>query len=460
MAHVVLMPKAGQSMIEGRVVAWLKKEGERVERGEPLLEIETDKANLEVEALEGGVLRKVFVGEGEVCPVLAPVGVLGTKDEEIDFDALRRAAEAEAGAAGDGGEMARGAGAPAAEEPAAPGAQQAATPPDSDLGTAREPAAGRGPVKDLPEATRSSPPRTSAPSAAERRGGESRRVLASPVARRIAGERGIDLRAIRGSGPGGRILRSDVEHAPAATQGNGGMLHAALPRAAAPPPPAPRPPARVALEGMRKAIASALIGSKRSIPHFYATATIDVTTALALRESRVTGGRKPSVNDLIVRAATLALRDEPRMSCRVFDEHIDYPEDINIGIAVGTDDGLVVPVLVRAQALDLEAIADRSRKLVASAREGKLTGAGQGTFTISNLGMYGIDGFTAIINPPEGAILAVGSVRQALVPAGGGFFPRSILQVTLSCDHRAIDGVIAARFLARLRAFLEEATEL
>jgi pyruvate dehydrogenase E2 component (dihydrolipoamide acetyltransferase) len=282
-----------------------------------------------------------------------------------------------------------------------------------------------------------------------------RRIAASPLARRLAQRDGIDLRALRGTGPRGRIIRRDVEAARAGDPAGAGLRPAA--KAAGPyPVPSPRPPARVPLAGMRRAIATALQRSKVAAPHFYATIEIDLTDTLAERKRREAEGLQASVNDVILRAVAQALADEPRVNCRVSDEAIDYPEDVNIGIAVGLDEGLVVPVLLRAQGRSLADIAAESRRIIDLARGGKLVGSGQGTFTISNLGMYGVRCFTAVINPPEGAILAVGKAIERAVPAGGGFLPRSILEVTLSSDHRAIDGVLAAKFLARLKAILEQ----
>jgi pyruvate dehydrogenase E2 component (dihydrolipoamide acetyltransferase) len=458
MAHLILMPKAGQSMTEGRVVAWLKKEGDAVARGEPLLEIETDKANLEVEAPESGVLRRIFVAEGEVCDVLAPVGVLGGAGEEIDFEALRKEGAPPSSAAADaaakksaGAALAAAAprGEPARSEPAA-GAALAPSP-AAPLAGARAPEAGNGAASVA--GTLQSAAAISLP---PRRDAAGRRVAASPLARRLAAERGIDLQALRGSGPGGRILRRDVEAAPpAATAGNGQAALLELRGAKPYPPPSPRPPSRVPLGGMRRAIASALQQSKSSIPHFYATMAIDMAAALSTRSRHEREGRRITVNDLVLAACARALVDEPRVNCRVSDEHIDYPQHANIGIAVGSDEGLIVPVILRAERYELAALAEESRRVIELAQAGKLVGAGQGTFTVSNLGMFGVESFTAIINPPEGAILAVGAIAQQLVPAGGGFFPRPILRVTLSADHRAIDGLLAARFLARLKHLLE-----
>lgn len=469
MAHAILMPRAGQSMTEGRIISWLKKEGEPVAKGDPILEIETDKANLEVEADEAGVLRKVFHGPGEVVPVLAVVGVIGGRDEAIDFAAMK--------ALGAPAEASEGPG--AAGAPALPAASSPTSAARSLTGSAST--TSRAPPATAPARSTAAPavhltqgvPQNGAPGASARSSSSSLaspphpagdghgRVFASPLARNVARERGVDLALLSGSGPGGRILRRDVdfaaEHPPARPSPSGGPRSAPL---RAYPPPSARPAPVVPFTGMRKAIASALLQSKQSIPHFYATATIDVTGALELKRAREALGVKVSVNDLILRATTLALIDEPKMSCRVFPDRIEYPQDIHLGLAVGGEDGLVVPVLLRAQTLSLEGLAAEARRIIQAAGAGKLVGSGQGTFTISNLGMLGVESFSAIINPPEGAILAVGAAQAQLVPFEGGFAARSLLKVTLSCDHRAIDGWIAGRFLQRLKHILEAADRL
>ncbi|HLU47339.1 MAG TPA: dihydrolipoamide acetyltransferase family protein [Planctomycetota bacterium] len=472
MAHVILMPKAGQSMTEGKIVAWLKKEGDEVRKGDPLFEIETDKANLEVEALASGTLRKIFVDEGASSPVLEAVGVIGERDEDIDFDALRASAKAATDGGGANGSPETRSSAGASNVQASSAETSKASSPSPAQGAARTPAsparpaaAPRAPVARSSVASAARPTASTflAPPPSDSHG---KRLRASPLARRLATERGVDLRAIRGTGPGGRILRRDVESAPA--NGNGRSAGSTLSPFAAVAgisraprlDPSPRPPAVVPFEGMRKAIASALRQSKGTIPHFYTTVAIDVTDALTLKQARALAGERITVNDLILRAVTLALLDEPRVNCRVFEDRIEHSDDVNLGIAVGSENGLVVPVILRAQEYDLGGLGDQARRIIASAQEGKLVGAGQGTFTVSNLGMFGVESFSAIINPPEGAILAVGSARDELVLAGGGFFPRSILRVTLSCDHRAIDGLIAARYLARLRWYLENPTTL
>ncbi|MEM7262120.1 MAG: dihydrolipoamide acetyltransferase family protein [Planctomycetota bacterium] len=457
------MPKAGQSMTEGRIVSWLKKEGDAVRRGDPVMEIETDKANLEVEATEDGVLRKIFIAEGESCLVLAAVGIIGGADEDVDFDGLRKEADDKAKAE--------------AESEAAPPPPKAApkasapkkrTQPRRPSAAAATPAPAPTPVAAAPIAQAQAATIAPAMVPAAPVDAKGRRIFASPVARKVAAERGVRLESLKGTGPGGRILRRDVESAPATNGASAGAapvmgapMGLPLPSLTKPyPAPAEAPPEIVPLEGMRGAIASALQQSKSTIPHFYTTVAIDITQALAIKAAHAQAGNKITVNDLVVRAVTLALLDEPGVNCRVFDGHIEYPEDINIGIAVGSDSGLVVPVLLGAQERDLLTVASDTRDIVRSAQNGKLVGSGKGTFTISNLGMFGVESFTAIINPPEGAILAVGAAKEELVVMGGGFFPRSILRVTLSCDHRAIDGLLAARFLQRLRYFLETATAL
>lgn len=442
MASPILMPRAGQSMTEGKIVVWLKKEGDAVQRGEPLLEIETDKANLEVEALDEGVLRKIFNQEGEVIPVLGVIGVIGGKDEKIDFEAIQAAEVTPEDAA--------------EEEPPAAGSDAPRETPSDPGATSGRSTAGETSQLDAGPAIKTA----GAAIAIESR--PAHRVFASPLARKIALERGVALENLSGTGPRGRILRRDVEHAPAG--GNGqpyGKGAVALDGGEKPYPPAsPRPPSSVPLEKMRRAIANALQQSKQNIPHFYATVPIDVSAALERRQVFRAQGAKISINDMVVRACSLALQDEPRVNCRVSPDHIDYPSDVNIGIAVGSEDGLVVPVVLRAQSLDLPGTASESRRVIEAASAGKLVGSGQGTFTISNLGMFGVESFTAIINPPEGAILAVGAVRNEVIPHAGGFLPRAILRVTLSSDHRAIDGLIAARFLGRLKHLLEHPERL
>ena len=434
MATLILMPQAGQSMTEGKIIRWIAEEGKAVQRGDPILEIETDKANMEVEAPADGVIRKILQPEGVVVPVLTPVAVLAAASEAFNLESLMQAAALAAATAP------AATPAPAAAPVQAPGPKiAAAAPPAPKAPTA--PAAARPAAPQI---------RTSAASPAGK-------IAASPLARRLAAREGMNLRNIRGTGPRGRIIRRDVEAAAKVRpRGRSAVPGLSTDLRGEYPPPAPRPPERVPLAGMRKAIATALQRSKVQAPHFYATVEIDITEALDIRRRKEAEGLKVSVNDMVVRACALALRDEPRVNCRVSDEAVEYPADVNIGIAVGLDNGLVVPVILRAQDRSLEDMAAEGRRIIEAARGGKLVGMGQGTFTISNLGMYGIKCFTAVINPPEGAILAVGRASERAVPAAGGFLTRTIIEATLSADHRAIDGLLAARFLDRLRRLLQE----
>ena len=365
--------------------------------------------------------------------MLTVIGVIGEPDEEIDLDALRSQHEKPAE---ETNESEKKTSSPAPAEKPRPlkaakteGEEKSSPPQAAAVGASASVTIVRQPAPRLDDG---------------------RRVAASPLARRLASERGVDIRSLEGSGPGGRILKRDVEQAPTNGQ-TGGAAQLTYPE------PVKRPPAKVALDGMRGAIAKALQHSKSTIPHFYTTIAIDISEALALKTSLAANGVRVTINDLVLRACVLALTDEPGVNCRVAEDHIEYPEEINLGIAVGNDDGLVVPVVLGAQAHDLEALATETGRVIEQARAGKLTGSGQGTFTISNLGMFGIESFTAIINPPEAAILAVGGIHQEAVPIGDGFVSRPILRVTLSCDHRAIDGFIAARFLSRIRFLLQTA---
>lgn len=428
MAQPLLMPQAGQTMTEGKIVRWFFKEGDRVRRGEPVLEIETDKANMDVEAPADGILHKILFPAGEIVPVLAPVAVIGALGEAVDLAAFKTA-------------PAKAAVAPAA--PAVEPGPKAAAGRVTITMAAAIPSEFKGPPAAGPAPTSYPPARPG-------------RLRASPLARRLARLRGVDLRSLRGSGPQGRIIRRDVESADAGKAGESKEpAGPTLPRTPY-PPPSPRPPARLPIEGRRKAIAGALQRSKAQAPHFYLTMEIDLTAALERRRELEAQGTRVTVNDLLVRALAIALGDEPLVNCRVFEDHIDYPEAINIGVAVGLDEGLVVPVVLNARERDLRGIADETKRIAEAARQGKLIGSGQGTFTLSNLGMFGVESFTAVINPPEGAILAAGAAAPRLVPFGGGFFPRSILKATLSADHRAIDGLLAAKFMGRLKALLED----
>jgi pyruvate dehydrogenase E2 component (dihydrolipoamide acetyltransferase) len=446
MAHKVIMPKAGQTMEEGTVVSWLKQKGDAVEKGDPLMVIQTDKADLEVESTASGVLHAVLVAEGETVPVLVPVAVIAEPGEEVDLASFL------------------GEGAP----PAAPAA------PASEPAAASAPAASAPAPQAPPAAVRATP---TAQKVAEAAGvdlatvsgtgvsgrimrddvlaaAEPKRLFASPYARKLARDHGLDLAAITGSGPDGRIIKRDVEAALAR-----GAATAPAPAAGA-AGAAPGEIQVVELTGMRKAIAGALQQSKQQAPHFYAAMDVDMTRAMAFRAYLKETGRKVTVNDLVLRAAVLALIEHPRVNCRVDGNQVSYHPKVNLGVAVGLEEGLVVPVILDAGRLALEELAAEARRIAGLAREGKLVGTGQGTFTVTNLGMFGVESFSAIINPPEAAILAVGSVTDGIVVKDQTFSLRKTMKLTVSVDHRVVDGVLAAKFLAAVKEALENPESL
>lgn len=427
MATRVVMAKLSPTMEEGRVLGWMKKEGDRVEMGEPVVEVETDKANMEVQAMGAGVLRKIVVAEGETVPTGTLLGVVAEPDEDIE--ALLKDATA-----GDGAGRA-----PQPEEPAAEQEEAAATAPSEQ---AAEPAAPKA----------AEPERAAAPSApAAAPGG---RVRSSPLARRMAKEAGIELGDLSGSGPGGRVIKRDIERA----------LKRGAPAAAPAGPVGPEPPfQQVELSQMRKAIARRMAESLGPIPHFFLTIEIDMERAaqvreeLNAREAEEGGSVKIGINDLLVKAAALALVRHPEVNVSYQGDHVRRYERADVGIAVALDEGLITPVLRNAQAKGLRQIAQESRALVEKARAKKLQPEeySNATFTISNLGMFEIEEFTAVINPPGATILAVGAVRERPVAVEGKVEVRRRMRVTLSCDHRAVDGAMGARLLDTFKKMLE-----
>lgn len=384
----IVMPQAGQSMEEGTIVAWRVRPGDAVEVGQVIFDVETDKATIEVEAVDAGRLAKVVLAEGETIEVKRPVAYLADSDADVE---AYLAAQADA--------------APAEAAPVE--APASAAPPVAE-------AASRPPVG--------------------RRG----RPKASPAARKLAASRGVDLAAAgRGSGPGGRILAADVAGATAAASG----------------------PVRHKMTGMRKAIAHNLLHSKQTIPHFYARLTIDADRMYAFyREQKAQ--YSCTLNDVVTLACGRVIREFPVFRSRLDgDGLIEFPT-ANIGIAVGLEDGLVVPVVVGVGRMGLKELAAEARRLIDNARAGKVEGVGQGVFTITNLGMFGVEEFAAIINPPEAAILGVGALREGVQVRDGAMRAARVMTVTLSVDHRVIDGVMAAHFLARLKEILEDPGQL
>ncbi|HXY29172.1 MAG TPA: dihydrolipoamide acetyltransferase family protein [Gemmatimonadaceae bacterium] len=443
MATKVVMEALSPTMEEGRLVKWLKGEGDRVAKGDLLAEIETDKAIMELAARADGVLRARLVKEGETRPVGQIVAVIGEPNENIDA----MVAEAAAAAPTVGPTAAPATpSAPAASTPTAPAAPPPPPPPPPSRSPTPPP--GRPSLRPAPAAavaaTATAPAAPLAP-AAEGNGG---RLRSSPLARRLASERGLELGSVRGSGPGGRIIRRDVEAAPAGAAARAASV-AAKPR--------------LAIEGdyrdvpltqIRKTIAKRLAESIGPIPTFYLTAEADVTSLVALRQDASALGDAPkiSVNDLVMRATTVALVEHPEVNAHWLGDHIRYFSRVHLGMAVAVEDGLITPVIFDADSKRLRDIAAEARDLAARARQRRLTPAEYtgSTFSVSNLGMFGIDQFTAIINPPEVGILAVGAVEERPVVVDGAVAVRSRLRLTMSCDHRVVDGATGARFLQTL----------
>jgi pyruvate dehydrogenase E2 component (dihydrolipoamide acetyltransferase) len=382
MATRIIMPQGGQDITEGLIVRWIKAEGELVRKGEVICEVETEKAVFEVVSPVDGVLLKIVAPAGTKVPILSPIGIVGEPGETVPEEA----------------------------QPAV------------------EPTGGRQP--DVAEIRRR----------LSEGGPKAENIKITGRARKLASEKGVDLQAVIGTGPQGRVIEKDV------------LLHVEKRRISV-----------AALRGhsepltpMRRAIARKVLHSKQTVPHFYVTAAVDMTAALALRESLISGSGGISVTDWIVKASAVALRAFPRVNSRIQEDRLVVFEDVNIGIAVEVENGLVVPVLARADTLSIEDIARRSEELVAAAQAGRQLSFDPGTFTVSNLGMLGVDSFTAIINPPEAAILAVGAVRkQPVVSTEGSIQVRDMMNMTLSADHRIIDGTLAARFINHVKNSLE-----
>jgi pyruvate dehydrogenase E2 component (dihydrolipoamide acetyltransferase) len=418
----VSMPRLSDTMEEGTIATWLKKPGDQVSRGEVIAQIETDKATMDLTSFEAGTLQEIIAPEGSTVAIGKPVARIGS------------------GAA------------PAAPSPPPAEAARAGAPKTAaarenvaePLEPTSESTAVGGPPADEPAVSRSEPQRTS-----EANG----KVRASPVARHIAAEHGLDLSQIQGTGPQGRVIRSDVEAALAAgtTQ----------PSEVAPKPAVPITDGqdeKVQLSQMRRTIARRMAESTRTVPHFFLTVTVDATELVALRKQIVDQGIKISFNDLVVKAAAVAIRKMPEVNVSFAEDSLIKHQRVHIGIAVATDRGLIVPVIRDADAKALSQIASEARDLAQRAQEGKLqpndyTG---GTFTVSNLGMFGIEQFNAVINPPEAAILAVGAIMKEPAEHDGQIVLRDRMKLTLSVDHRALDGALGARYLQSLKGLLEK----
>ena len=406
MASEVIMPQMGFDMKEGTLVRWIKRGGDEVASGDIIAEIETDKAVVEIEAFDSGVLRQTLIGEGTTVPVGEIIAVIAGSDEKLEKRPAPKTAPAKAPAASP----------PPAAAPSAPAPASAA----------------RGEVK------------------------------ASPLAKREAQKLGIDIAAVPGTGPNGRVTKKDVTDFAAG---------AAKAPEAAPAPSAPAAPVVsaptagpkrgevVALSKMRDAIARSMSFSKQNIPHVYLTAAVDMTDAARLRTqlNAALPDEKISFNDMVLKACAMALVKHPLMNASYTDAGIDVKQRVNVGMAIALETGLVAPAILDTDTLTLRAIAQQTKALAARARDGKLsaeeyTGA---TFNVTNLGMYGVEEFTAIITPPQAAALAVGSVTPSPVVRDGQVQVADLMRITLSLDHRVADGAQGAEFLAEVRRLLE-----
>ncbi|MCL6550670.1 MAG: pyruvate dehydrogenase complex dihydrolipoamide acetyltransferase [Acidothermus cellulolyticus] len=439
----VFMPRLSDTMQEGTITQWTKKVGDQVEKGDVLAEIETDKAVMELEAYDSGVLEKILVEPGKPVPIGTPIAIIGSGEglQEPTGDSTTHAAPAEPKA-----DQPAGAAPPTAVRETAAAAASATT--------GRETATAAPPATEPARETRPAAPPVS-PLPAD--GG---RVKASPLARAIAREAGLDLRTVRGSGPGGRVVRADVEAAVAAMRTAPAASPTAAPAAAASQPDVEEIP----LNTIRKITARRLTESMQQAPHFYLTRTLNAEPLIDVRarlnaalSSADPDTAKISLNDLIVKVAAAALRKHPEVNVSYAGEKLLQHKRIHIGVAVAIPDGLIVPVIRDADTLGIREISQRTRDLATRARQGKLKpdDIGGSTFTISNLGMFGVDQFTAVINPPEAAILAVGAVREVPVVRDGQLAVGKVMTITLSIDHRALDGATAAGFLADLVTLLE-----
>jgi pyruvate dehydrogenase E2 component (dihydrolipoamide acetyltransferase) len=413
MATTVYMEALSPTMEEGRLVKWNKKEGDAVKTGESLAEVETDKAVMELVARADGNLVKVLVAEGKTVPVGSVVAYIGALGEKIEGQGT--------------GEMGKVATAPA---PAAAAVAPSPVPiPPSPVAAA-----------------------------------EAGRVKASPLAKRIARDSGLDLQGVQGSGPGGRVVKRDLAGAgPARAVAATAPMQPRTPH----PAPAPTPVTRggpafedVPLTQIRKTIARRLAASLGPVPHFFLTTEVDMERAAEARDAlnqQLGDGARVSFNDIIIKATALALSKHRACNAWFQDDHIRYWNDVHIGMAVAIEDGLITPVIKHADLKPLAQIGAEARELAGRARERRLTPEEYtgSTFSVSNLGMFEIDQFTGVINPPEAGILAVGTIVQKPVVVAGAVVPRRRMRVTMSCDHRVIDGVTGAAFLQTLKLMLE-----
>ena len=395
MATDVIMPALGVAQEKGTLINWLKVEGQSVIKGEPLMEVETDKATVEIEAPASGILTNVIASPGDEIPVGNKIALILAPGEKAE-------------------------------------------------GTSAKPSTA---VRARAEAAPQKPAKTELAPARTEESRPSGIIPASPAARRIAREKGVDLSTLRGTGPEGAILAEDVARSLATeTPASGGP---------------PRIKETVQLTPMRRIVGERMAKSKQSAPHFYLSMDVDMTEISRKRNALKTAGDAivPSINDYILAASARALSDFPSLNAAFTDKGVELYTDINLGMAVAIEDGLVVPVIRNADRLSLAGLAKQSRALAEKAQKKKLFPLDYegGTFTVSNLGMFGVDNFVAIINPPQCAILAVGQVAPRVIAHGEGIAVRPMMTMSLSADHRVVDGAMAARFLQEIKALLEKA---
>lgn len=426
MAEVVNMPKLGFDMAEGVLVRWVIAEGEDVERGQVLAEIETDKATVEVESAYTGVVHHHLAGEGDILPVGVPIAVIGEAGEEIDVeDLVGQTGDAEASVQPEGG-----APAPETEAPAKVGSAAPVQAQPVSQGT-----------DEYPDG-----------------------VKASPLARRMARELGISIASVRGSGPGGRIVKVDIEsHQAIRAESDQPSTVTAPQFTPLGPPPANQ---TVQLTKLRQAIGRRMVEAKQQLPHFYVTREFDMAPVISQRKEinalLADAGEKISVNDFIVKASALALREYPNLNASLQGDSVVRHGSINVGVAVAVEGGLLTVVNRDADRKSLRQISSETKAMVGRARGGKVRPADieGSTFSVSNLGMFDVDHFIAIINPPEAAILAVGSAREVPVVVDGEIVPGLRMKATISVDHRVSDGAEAAQFMQALARYLEEPLRL
>jgi pyruvate dehydrogenase E2 component (dihydrolipoamide acetyltransferase) len=464
----VVMPRLSDSMEEGTILQWLKEVGDEIAVGDELVEIETDKANMAYESDIAGTLTEVLAKEGETLPVGAPIARVG--DPGVD----------------DGGSPAGPVGAGDSDDPSPAGPATAGGPPPPPVAKASSEAVSPAapPAGEDTQTDESQEPQVASPAKPQPQEQSAERVKASPLARRLAKEKGLELSQLSGSGPGGRIIKVDVERAAASAGGavDGGVeddpARSAPPSGATgPADDAPSPEAAKAetakgqvtyqdLTKLQSVVARRMAESKATAPHFYLEIEIDMDKAVKIRKKLKSAVREgepvPSFNDMVVKACALALREFPRANGAYRDGRFELYSRVNVGVAVAAQGALVVPTVFDADRKGLQQIAIESRTLAQRVRDGQITppelsGA---TFTVSNLGMYGIDVFAAVINPPQAALLAVGAIAERPAVRKGSLTTANTMWVNLACDHRILYGADGAEFLARIRSLLEEPISL